>query len=295
MTVATAGVARPARSHEFRLPRIGWVGVAILLGFAIVALAAPALAPYRVGALSGPPLEGPGSAHLLGTNSVGQDLLSQLLSGVRVAMFGAFVAGTGTALLGGAIGLLAGWWGGIVDLVIMRSADLLLVIPRLPLLIVVITYAGTGRGMVALTIALTFWPEAAKVLRAQVLTLRHRTHVTAAMGFGAGAWHSMRRHVLPEVGLVLVAALVAAAGRAVMLQVGLAFLGLDDANRASWGSVMRGALKFQGLFFTRAWAWWLLPPLVAIGLLLAGLTFVGTAVEEWVNPRLARHSIVGRS
>ncbi len=114
------------------------------------------------------------------------------------------------------------------------------------------------------------------------------------MGFGAGTWHRVRRHVLPDVGLILVAALVVAAARAVMLQVGLAFLGLGDPNRASWGSVLRDALEFQGLFFTRAWAWWLLPPLAATAVLLLGITFVGLSVEQQVNPRLTRHAAGGR-
>jgi peptide/nickel transport system permease protein len=104
----------------------------------------------------------------------------------------------------------------------------------------------------------------------------------------------LRRHVVPEVGLLLAAALVAAAGRAVMLEVGLAFLGLGDPNQASWGSVLRDALKFQGLFFTRAWTWWLLPPLVATGLLLLGITLVGLAVDARVNPRVTRHAAGGR-
>ncbi len=294
MTVVTAVGSRPLRRRRPTVPRIGWIVTAILGGFAALALAAPLLAPYRATALSGRPLEPPSLAHLVGTNAVGQDLFTQLLSGVRAAMFVAVVAGSGAALLGGSIGVLAGWWGGVVDLVVMRAADVLLVIPRLPLLIVIVAYAGPGLGTRSTVIALTFWPEAAKVLRAQVRSLRHRDHLTAATGFGAGPIHSLRRHVVPEVGLVLVAALVAAAGRAVMLEVGLAFLGLGDPNRASWGSIVRDALRFQGLFFTRAWAWWLLPPLLATALLLAGITFIGLAAERWVNPRLARHLSGGR-
>jgi len=283
-----AGSRPAARGGSFAT--IGWVGLGLLAAFIVLAFAAPALAPYRAGQLSGRPLEAPSLHHLLGTNSVGVDLSTQVLSGVRASLIVGVVAGGGTALLGAAIGVLAGWRGGTTDVVAMRIADVLLVIPRLPLLIVVVAYAGPGLRTVALTIAVTFWPESARVLRAQVRSLRPRAHLKAAMGFGAGTGHVLRRHVLPETSLILAAALVAAAGRAVMLQVGLAFLGLGDANRAGWGSVIRDALKFQGLFFTRAWAWWLLPPMFAVGLLLLSLTLVGLAVEQQVNPRLARHA-----
>jgi len=277
-----------------KFPTIGWVGLVLLGGFVVVGLAAPALAPFRAGELSGRPLEAPGLDHLLGTNSVGQDLATQLLGGVRGVLFVGLVAGGGAALLGAVVGVVTGWFGGVADVIAMRMADVLLVVPRLPLLIVVVAYTGPGLATVALTIALTFWPESARVLRSQVRSLRTRAHLKAAVAFGAGSLHILRRHVLPETFLVLIAALVAGAGRAVMLQVGLAFLGLGDANHGGWGGVIRDALKFQGLFFTPAWAWWLVPPLLAVGLLLLALTFLGLAVEQRVDPRLSRHLTTGR-
>ncbi len=115
------------------------------------------------------------------------------------------------------------------------------------------------------------------------------------MGFGASTWHVLRRHVVPELGLILAAGLVASAGRAVMIEAGLGFLGLGDPTQASWGQILRDALDFSGLFHTDAWSWWLLPPVVAISLLLLGITFLGIAVEQRINPRLARHRSGGRS
>jgi peptide/nickel transport system permease protein len=185
--------------------------------------------------------------------------------------------------------MISGLAGGNTDMTLMRLVDLVLVIPKLPLLILVGTYAGQDLTTVAIVIALISWPSSARMVRSQVLSLRRRTHLKAAMGFGAGVLYILRRHVIPEVGLILVAGLVAAAGRAVMLEAGLAFLGLGDPSRASWGSIMRDALNFQGLFFTPAWAWWLMPPLISIILLLLGLTFFGVAIEKRINPRLIRH------
>ena len=272
-----------------RFPALGWLGLAVVGVFVVLALSAPYIAPYRTIELAGDPLESPSGAHLLGTNGVGQDLASQMLSGARVSMFVALLAGGGTLLIGAAFGMVAGWAGGTTDAVLMRIVDLVLVIPKIPLLIVVATYAGPGLSMLAVIIALTSWPPTARVVRSQVLSLRRRAHVKAATGFGGSPAQLLRRHILPEIGLILIAGLVGAAGRAITFEAGLAFLGLGDPTRASWGAILRDALDFGGLFYTDAWTWWLLPPVVAVSLLLLGVTFLGVGVEQRINPRLALH------
>lgn len=272
-----------------RFPAIGWVGLAIVGVFVVLALSAPYVAPYRVTELGGNPLEAPSGRHLLGTNGVGQDVASQLMSGARVSLFVAVVAGGGTLLIGALLGMVAGWSGGAVDALLMRFVDLVLVIPKVPLLIVAGTYAGPGLTLLSVIIALTSWPPTARVVRSQVLSLRRRAHLKAAVGFGARSSQILRGHVLPEVGLILVAGFVGAAGRAITFEAGLAFLGLGDPTRASWGAILRDALDFGGLFFTDAWMWWMVPPVVAVSLLLLGVTFVGVGLEQRINPRLARH------
>lgn len=298
MSAQPAALGMPMDQRHFpasrlRLSGIGWVGGLLVGAVAVVAVAGPSFAPFRVTELAGRPLEGPSLTHLLGTNSVGQDVASQLVAGARVSLFVALVAGGGTLLLGAVIGIVAGWLGGRIDALLMRLVDVVLVIPKLPLLIVAGAYVGPSLGGIAVIIALTSWPPSARVLRSQVLSLRRRAHLRAALGFGAGTLRMLRHHVVPELGLILVSGLVAAAGRAVSLEAGLAFLGLGDPTRASWGSIMRDALDFSGLFYTRAWTWWMVPPVVAIGVLLIGVTFLGIAVEQRVNPRLARHVTAG--
>jgi peptide/nickel transport system permease protein len=285
-------VSAATATASLRLPRLGgagWAGTAIVGFFGVVALAGPSLTPYRTTQLAGRPLEAPSALHLLGTNSVGQDLASQMVAGARVSLVIAVLAGGGTVLVGSLVGVLAGWLGGRTDAVLMRVVDLVLVTPRLPLLIVVGAYVGPSLPVIALIIALTFWPISARVVRSQVLSLRQRAHIRAAVGFGSGTVTILRRHIVPEVSLILVAGLVSSAGRAIMVEAGLAFLGLGDPTRASWGKVMRDAMDFSGLFFTDAWSWWLLPPVLAITLLLVGVTFLGVSVERRINPRLARH------
>ncbi len=286
-----SAIAVPRRRTLARAARAaGAPQIALVAGFVLLALLAGALAPYDPGAPAGDPLEAPSLAHPLGTNSVGQDLISQLLLGARTSLFVAAFAGAGTILLGATVGLLAGWRGGAVDRVLMRVVDVVLVIPKLPLLIAVAAYAGARLWAIALVIALTMWAPSARVLRSQVLSLRSRTHLRAAVSFGAGTAHVLRRHVVPELAPLLASGLVAACGHAVAIEAGLSFLGLGDPARASWGATMRDALDFPGLAYTTAWTWWLVPPVAAVCLVLLGLTFLGIRIERWANPRLARHS-----
>ncbi len=275
--------------------RTGIVGGGLVGLVAAVAVLAPLIAPYRPFELSGRPLEPPSADHLLGTNGVGQDVFTQLVGGARASLLIALLAGVGTLVVGATVGLLAGWLGGVVDTVAMRLVDIVLALPRLPLLILMGVYLGPTLTNIALVISLTFWPPTARIIRSQVISLRHCTHLTAAVGFGAGTAHTLRRHIIPEIGLILAASLVASAGRAVMLEAGLAFLGLGDPSRVSWGSMLRDALNFNALFYTDAWWWWLLPPIGALVLFLLGLTLLGIAVEGWVNPRLGRHHGGARS
>lgn len=287
---ARARASKRLRAAGGALPTIGWVGLAIVTVVVAVAVLGGWVAPYRPTELIGQPLQPPSATHLLGTNGVGQDLSSQLVSGARVSLTVAALAGVGTVVIGALVGMVAGWLGGMLDAAAMRVVDFVLAVPRLPLLIVLGAYAGPSIWVISAAIALTFWPSSARVVRSQVLSLRRRSHVKAAMGFGGETAYVLRRHLLPEVGLILVAGLISSAGRAVMLEAGLAFLGLGDPSRSSWGQIMRDSLEFSGVFYTTAWMWWLGPPLVAITVLLLGITFLGVGVEQRINPRLARHS-----
>jgi peptide/nickel transport system permease protein len=288
--VARAGGRLREDRRASQFPAIGWVGLAIVAVFVGFALTGPWLTHYRPTALAGRPLEAPSAAHLLGTNGVGQDLATQLLNGARVSLFVAVLAGGGTLLIGALVGMVAGWAGGLVDAVLMRIVDLVLVVPKVPLLIVIGTYAGPSLPVISLIIALTGWPPTARIVRSQVLSLRRRAHIKAAVGFGGTPSQILRRHILPEVGLILAAGLVGAAGRAISFEAGLAFLGLGDPSRASWGAILRDAIGFGGIFYTNAWKWWLVPPVAAISLLLLGVTFVGVGLEQRINPRLSRHA-----
>jgi peptide/nickel transport system permease protein len=287
-TVVRPPTAGPLSARRSRVA--GGIGGLILAVYFGLLFFGSQLAPFRATELAGRSLESPGGDHLLGTNVLGQDLASQLILGARASLLVALLAGAGTVLLGGIIGVLAGWLPGWFDSVLMRATDLTLILPKLPLLLLIGALTGGSVLGLSLVISLVFWPTAARILRSQVLTLRSRTHVRAATGFGAGTWHQLRRHILPDLGLLSVAEFIPAAGRAVGLQAGLAFFGVGDPTKPSWGAMIRDAIEFKGVFLTDAWKWWLAPPIVALVLLVLAITLLGTAAEAKLSPRLARHS-----
>jgi peptide/nickel transport system permease protein len=265
------------------------LGAGMVVFYLVVAMSAPWLAPYDPAAYSGNPLERPSVAHLLGTNDVGQDILSELIYGTRVSLLVGAVAGGLTVALATLTGMLAGYLGGPIDQLLMRLVDLLMAIPHLPLMILLGVYLGPSLGNVILIIALLGWMVPARIVRSQVLSLRRRGHVQAAGLFGAGPLYVIRRHLIPAVTPILAAGFITQAGRAIAMEAGLAFLGLGDPTAKSWGLIMRYALNYRGIYFTPHWLWWLLPAGLNLSLLILGLTLLGTALEARMDPRLERH------
>ncbi len=265
-----------------------WLGAAIIAALAIVAVFAPLIAPFDPHAVAGPSLAKPSTAHLLGTNDVGQDILSQLIWGARSSAIVAVLASAIAVALGVAVGAAAGLLGGWTDVVAMRTVDVFLALPILPLLILIAALAGPSRPTVILIIGLTGWPQVARVVRSQTLTLAARGYVQACRGFGSGRMYVIRRHLVPTLTPLAAANYVHWASTAVVMQAGLAFLGLNDPTEVSWGSVLNRALGHQGIYFSSAWLWWVLPAGLAITIAALGLALIGVGLEPRSNPRWRR-------
>jgi len=265
------------------------IGVVVIGTLALVAILAPVLAPYDPHAISGPSLEPPSSRHPLGTNDTGQDLLSQLIWGARSSALVAVLAATLAVSIGVLVGALAGLLRGPVDIVSMRMVDVFLAIPALPLLILIAALAGPSRATVIVVIGLAGWPAIARIVRSQALGLGQAGYLEAARGLGAGRGYLLRRHLLPALTPVIVANFVNWASAAVVLQAGLAFLGLSDPTEISWGGVLNRALDHEGIYFGSQWTWWVLPPGLAVSAAAIGLAFLGVALESRSNPRV-RHA-----
>ena len=265
-----------------------WIGVAIVALVALVALLAPVLAPYDPRAVTGDSLAPPSGSHLLGTNDSGQDILSQLIWGARSSLVVGSLAALLAVAAGVLVGALAGLMRGVADVVVMRLTDVALALPALPLLILIVALAGPSRTTVVIVLALAGWPTVARIVRSQTLRLAGRGYVQAARGFGARPLYVIRRHVVPELAPLVAANLVYWTATAVLLQAGLAFLGLSDPTEVSWGGVLNRALEHQGVYFTSQWTWWVLPPGLAIALTAIGLAFIGFGLEPRSNPRWER-------
>lgn len=263
-------------------------GVVIVTVLVTVAVLAPQVAPYDPQAISGDALEPPSARHLLGTNDAGADIFSQLVWGARATLAVAVGATALVLLIGVALGLVAGLRRGIAETVVMRLVDIVLALPVIPLLILIAALAGPSRTVAILTIGLLAWPQVARVVRSQALSLRSRGFVDAARGFGGGPLYVMRRHLIPALAPVIAANLVYMAGIAVTIEAGLGFIGLADPGTVSWGAMLERALRHQSLYVTSIWMWWLLPPGLAITLAILGFTFIGVGLEPRFNPRWTR-------
>jgi len=224
-----------------------------------------------------------GNTYLFGTDNVGQDVLSWLIWGSRIALLVGVLAALSAVLIGTLVGLVAGYYGRLTDTLLMRSADITLVLPALPIILILTAILGQSVLWIVVIIAVLSWPGIARVIRAQTLSLRERPFVDAARISGASNLRIMFVHLAPNVLPFTFLYMTLLVAGAIILEAAISFLGLGDAKAISWGQMLN-TLSSSGST-TTAW-WWLIPPGLAITMLSMGFYFVGRAVDEIVNPRL---------
>lgn len=259
-------------------------GIFIILALGLTAIFAEQLAPYDPTVRVGTPFSPPSAEHPLGTNDIGQDILSELIFGARVSLLVGVTAAAVTLVIGTIIGLLAGYYPRLGS-ILMRGVDIVLVLPFLPLLIMFAAYLGRSMWNTVIIIGLLSWAGTARVIRSQVLTLARQDYVLSARAVGASNAHIILRHILPLVLLIAVGEFVQATSGAILLEAALSFLGLGDPLQKSWGTVLYWA-QVRGAFLTPAWRWWVLPPGLLIAASSLGFALIGFALEQRINPRL---------
>ncbi len=260
----------------------------LLLGaLALAATLAPLVSPYDPEQTVADPFLPPSREHLLGTNDVGQDILSELIYGARISLTVGSLAAALAVGIGTTVGVVAGFSGGWTDVVLMRIVDLVLVIPFLPLVILLAAYLGPSYWNIIIVIGVLAWARPARVTRSQVLQVRSLDYVEAARAMGARPVRVMARHVLPAVLPLAMAQFIVAASNAILIEASLAFLGLGDPTAKSWGTVLYYA-QVRNAFLSGAWVWWVLPPGLLITAATLGFALTGLSLEERLNPRVRR-------
>lgn len=271
--------------------RLGLLGLMVFTIWVGVALLAPVLAPHAPlekhydAAQRLMKLHPPSRAHWLGTTVLGRDVFSQLIWGTRPALIIGLSTAIGVILIGVNIGLIAGYYGGWIDHLLMRITDIFMGVPFLPFIIVVLSLTEPSMFTIIFAMMIIMWRSTARVIRSQVLSLRERPFVDAARISGAGSLKIIYYEIAPNIFPIALVNVAFALAWAIITEASIGFLGFGDPDVLSWGTIIYRAFASEMSY--KAW-WWVIPPGAAIMILVTSVYFIGRAYEEMINPRLKR-------
>lgn len=280
--------------QRFYRNKFGLVGLIVLVLMILVAILAPWISPYppdkpiadeqgRYGRW-----QEPSQRHLLGTDSIGRDILSRVIYGARVSLSVGLVATLIATSVGVFIGALAGYFGGLIDSILMRLTDAVLAFPVIFLLIVLSALVTPSIFNVMLIIGLVFWTSTARIVRGEFLRLREMAFVEAAMALGMPAWRVILFHLLPNAVSAIIVAATLRVAYAILLEATLSFLGIGvQEPTPSWGRMLQQATAISVLD-KRPWLW--IPPGLSILVTVLSINFVGDALRDAIDPRLVRRA-----
>lgn len=268
-------------------------GLVIYAVFVVTALCAPYIAPYDPSEilytadydLASDLLPGT-EGHILGTTSLGRDIFSQIVWGARSALLVGFTAAFMVAFIGSIVGLLAGYFGGWVDAVLMRLADVAFGIPFLPFVIVISAFSEPSIWNTVIAMGLVLWRDTGRVIRSQVLSLRSRGYVEAARVVGSSDLKIILRHITPNILPLSFLYGSIAIGWAILTEASISFLGFGDPDAISWGFMLQDAFASQAL--ARQAYYWFIPPGLAIILVVSAGFFISRGYENLLFPKLGR-------
>jgi len=261
------------------------VGFGIIIIFSAVALAAPLISPYSPYAFPAPgtPYLPPGRTFLLGTDYLGEDILSEVMYGARISMLVGLVVAFLATGLGTLVGVVAGYYGKVVDEGLMRATDIVLILPALPLMIILAAYLGPSLHTVILVLTVTTWPSVARVVRSQTLSLKERPFADSERVAGASDFRIITKLLIPNLASIIAANAVLMVTTAIVGEAALDFIGLGDITVVSWGTMLYWAQSYA--IFNGAWCW-VLAPGVCIALVGLGFVLISVSIENVFNPRL---------
>jgi peptide/nickel transport system permease protein len=288
LSLAEGTVPSPRRRGFFlsvlRERKAAVIGLAIIVFFVVLAIVAPYISPYSASAQTCGVYASPSVHHWVGCDDGGIDMLSELMQGGRISLVIGFAATLISMIIGGGVGILSGYFGRWIDISLMRVTDYLLVIPDLVFATVIADLWGASLLHIIFVIGILEWTTTARVIRAQVMSLRERVYVKRAKAIGSGHARIIWKHILPQVGPLLIANTVLTVAIAIYLETALAFLGLEDPTVTTWGTILEHAFDRTAV---SSGAWWaIVPDGFAIAAVIVGCFLFGQAVEDALNPRL---------
>lgn len=261
------------------------LGLIIVLGVTFAAVFAPLIAPFDPNELHlDAILKAPCAEFPLGTDRLGRDVLSRLLYGGRVSLWVGFVAVGISISIGALLGLVSGYFGGLVDEIVMRFVDIMLCFPSFFLILAVVAFLEPSLFNIMVVIGLTSWMGVARLVRAETLTLREREFVSAARLAGTSTWRIMTRHILPNAMAPVTISAILGIGGAILIESGLSFLGLGvQPPQASWGNML-----MDGKSVIKEASWLSLFPGLAILITVLGYNLLGESLRDFLDPRLKK-------
>ncbi len=263
-----------------------WVGAVMLGVFIFLGLFGPWLAPYPVGVAAvnqAPQFLPPSWEHWLGTDENGVDALSQLLHGARSALVMSMIVVSLCAMIGVTLGVMAGYFRGVVDEVLMRIVDILMAFPGILLNIAIVaTVAEPGVGMVIAALVANGWVGYARVARGQVLSLRERDYVQAARAIGASDGRIMRQHIVPNLLAPIMVQMTFGFGGIILVEASLSFLGLGPQTDHTWGAMLD---QGRNLLFKPGYGHYIVAPGLAIAWVVLGANLLGDGLRDRFDPR----------
>jgi len=262
--------------------RKAMTGLSILFLLVLIAIIGYFAAPYNPFNTNAPPFQPPTRQHLLGTDYLGEDVLSWFLLGTGTSLFVGFSIAIISAFIGVLVGVTAGYFGGQVDNVLMRIVDVLLVIPGFPLLVILSAFLPPTLETTILVLSILSWPFLSRVIRSQTLSLKQRQYVLASKLSGLSGFQIIFRDIIPNLIPIIFINVIFLAVGGVVAQAGLAFFGLGDLRSVNWGTMLYWFEAEDGIVYN-AW-WWLIPPGLGIVALGIGANFLGNAIYELTQP-----------
>lgn len=261
----------------------GFLGLMILASLLMLALFPQTVAPYDGSNRVGKPLERPNSQFRLGTNDIGQDLLSELIWGVRVSFLTGLSVAFLAVLIGAAVGIVSGYFSGVLSESFLRLTELAQVLPFLPLVILISTYLGPSQRNIVLVLVLFLWAIPARVIHSRVLSISEEAYIDAERAIGSSDWRIVRGSIWLGIRDLVFVQFVLVAGLAILAEASLSFLGLGNPIIKSWGGMLYFA-RASGAYLNDAWRWWVLPPGLMISLTVISLMLVAFSLE-WRSQR----------